>query len=151
MVVPSTAKASPPASTGTGHTPEPGAHPIRRPVTATSTTGFGAWLRTAREHRGWTRPQLAARLLDAAPRDSQRSAPGVDSMTHNLRRWERGDGQPSEHYRLLIRTVLGAPPQAGNGTAHADSAGPGPALTVTISIRLPPGATAEITTTQPPP
>jgi hypothetical protein len=71
---------------------------------------YAAWLRGEREHRGWSRPQMARRLIDAAHIQGDHSVPGLDSMIHNVYRWERSADRPAEHYRLLIRTVLGLPP-----------------------------------------
>ena len=122
-------------------------------MTGLSRAQYGAWLRAEREHRGWSRPQLSRRLIDAAHIQGDHSVPGLDSMNHNIYRWERGSDRPTEYYQLLIRAVLGLPlpPAPANGTAHTITTlepgdGPTSALTVTITIQLPPGTTADITT-----
>jgi hypothetical protein len=90
---------------------------------------------------------MARRIIQAAHIKGDRSVPGLDSMLHNLYRWERGLDGVSERYRLLLHAIFGRPPPATavNGT------GPASALTVTITIALPPGTTADITTTAPQP
>jgi len=97
---------------------------------------------------------MARRIIQGAHIQGDRSVPGLDSMLHNLYRWERGLDGVSERYRLLIHAIFGLPPPAApvNGTAHTTPApdngtGPASALTVTIIIALPPGTTADITTT----
>ena len=115
---------------------------------------YAAWLRAERERRGWNRPQMARRIIQAAHIKGDRSVPGLDSMLHNLYRWERGLDGVSERYRLLLQAIFGLPPPAAavNGTTHTTLAlgngtGPASALTVTITIALPPGTAADITTT----
>lgn len=63
----------------------------------------GARLRAAREERGWSRLQLAARFR-AASRDS---LPSVDSLKHMIKEWERGKHLPDERYQELYARVLG--------------------------------------------
>jgi hypothetical protein len=128
-------------------------------VTSPAKAQYAAWLRAEREHRGWSRAQMARRLTDAAHIHGDRSVPSLDTMIHNIRRWERGVW-PAEPSRLLIRAILGLPPPpaapASRTTTQAtpaliNGAEPAPALTVSITIQLPPGTTADITTTQPQP
>jgi hypothetical protein len=121
-------------------------------VTGQDKAAYAAWLRAEREHRGWTRPDMARRLIGAAHIQGDNTVPGPDSMTHNVYRWERGAERPGEYYRLLIRAVLGQPPPPVNGNGHqppppatASGAGPPSVLTFTITIQLPPGATTAIT------
>jgi hypothetical protein len=122
------------------------------PLTSPDKAAFAAWLRAEREHRGWSRPVMARRLIDAAHIQGDHSVPGLDAMKHNLYRWERGADHPADHYRVLIYAVLGVPPPRApaNGTtctAPAVNGGavPPSVLTLTISIQLPPGVTADIT------
>jgi hypothetical protein len=73
-------------------------------------------------------------------------------MTTYVRRWERGTVAPTERYRLLCCTVLGVPlpsaPAIGQPSpALAGSVGQPSVLTLTISIHLSPGVTADITST----
>ena len=61
---------------------------------------LGVWLRQQREARGWSRREQARRLI-AAGRDAGDTAmPSVDDMARSTRRWERGDNEPTERYRL---------------------------------------------------
>ena len=71
---------------------------------------LGAWLRQQREIRGWARPEMARRLIRAGQDAGDKSMPGLDSMCHNLYRWERGADCPSERYRLYYCRALGIPP-----------------------------------------
>ena len=111
-----------------------------------------AWLRAEREKRGWSRPEMARRLRYAAHANDDHSVPGLDSMQHNIYRWERGADGISERYRLLYKSVLGiAPPTAESAGNHAASCS---AITLTITIELPPFAQAALSASsgqQPPP
>jgi transcriptional regulator with XRE-family HTH domain len=71
---------------------------------------LGAWLRQQREIRGWARPEMARQLIQAGRTAGDKSMPGLDSMCHNLYRWERGADSPSERYRLYYSRVLGISP-----------------------------------------
>ncbi|HVB43043.1 MAG TPA: hypothetical protein VNF47_10110, partial [Streptosporangiaceae bacterium] len=77
---------------------------------------LGAWLREQRQIRGWARPEMARRLIQAGKTAGDKSMPSLDSMCHNLYRWERGADSPSERYRLYYGRALGIPPgQFGTG------------------------------------
>jgi hypothetical protein len=111
------------------------------------TTMLAAWLRSQRETRGWSRPDMARRLIRIAHAHDDNTVPGLDSMTHNIYRWERGHDAPSERYRLLYRAALGTMPPAP--PRQPPPATPAPsAITLTITIHLPPGLDAHITATQ---
>lgn len=59
-------------------------------------------IQTERTERGWTRRKMAQKLRDAAdPRD----VPSLDSLMHNVYRWECGD-RVSERYRILYCRVF---------------------------------------------
>jgi hypothetical protein len=73
-------------------------------------TELGAWLREQRESRGWTRPEMARQLIKAGHAKGDHSMPGLDSMCHNIYRWERGADGVSDRYRLLYCQVFGIPP-----------------------------------------
>jgi transcriptional regulator with XRE-family HTH domain len=61
---------------------------------------LGVWLRQQRETRGLSRREQARRLI-AAGRDAGDTAmPSADDMARSTRRWERGDNEPTERYRL---------------------------------------------------
>jgi len=61
---------------------------------------LSVWLRQQRETRGWSRREQA-RWLIAAGRDAGDTAmPSVDDMARSTRRWERGDNEPTERYKL---------------------------------------------------
>ena len=61
---------------------------------------LGAWLRQQREDLGWTRPEMARQLIKVGQARGDTSMPGMDSMCHNLYRWERGTVGLSERYKL---------------------------------------------------
>jgi hypothetical protein len=60
---------------------------------------LGAWLRRQREDRGWTRSEMARQLIRAARARGDTSLPGIDNISHNIYRWERGVVGPAERYR----------------------------------------------------
>jgi transcriptional regulator with XRE-family HTH domain len=96
---------------------------------------LGPWLREQRENRGWVRLEMARRLIRAGQAAGDKSLPGLDSMCHNIYRWERGADNPSERYRLYYSHALSIQPSQfgpaqrgapGNLTQHlsTDQAGP---------------------------
>jgi len=80
---------------------------------------LGAWLRQQREIRGWARTEMARQLIQAGKAAGDRSMPGLDSMCHNLYRWERGADSLSERYRLYFSRALGIPPSQFGPGRHA--------------------------------
>jgi len=60
---------------------------------------MGERLRAERERRGWPRLALAKKLREAA--DYPGDVPCIDSLLHNIYRWERGLDGPSERYQFL--------------------------------------------------
>jgi hypothetical protein len=69
----------------------------------------GAWLRRERESRGWDRPEMARQLIAAARSRGAGQMPGVKSLTHNIYRWEGGDGV-SQRYMLAYCAAFGIKP-----------------------------------------
>ncbi len=103
---------------------------------------LGAWLRQQREARGWPRPEMAGQLIKAAQAKGDTSLPGLDSMCHNIYRWERGTDGLSDRYKLHYCHALGIPP-AQFGPGHSDiqqAAAPTPGAIVLASA---PGLPAE--------
>jgi len=70
---------------------------------------LGVWLRGQREARGWSRPDMARRLIGVGEAKGDKFMPGLDSMCHNLYRWERGTDGLSERYKLYYCQALGIP------------------------------------------
>ena len=68
---------------------------------------LGAWLRRQREDRGWTRSEMARQLIKAAREKGDTSLPGVDNISHNIYRWERGAVGPAERYRHYSCVAFG--------------------------------------------
>ena len=110
----------------------------------------GAWLRRERETRGWDRPEMARQLIAAARSRGGGQMPGVKSLTHNIYRWEGGDGV-SQRYVLAYCAAFGIepadfprdrrPPSAmsANPTANP-TAGPTADPTLTAGMALPAAA-----------
>ena len=73
------------------------------------TTDLGAWLRAQREERGWSRSDTARRLITAA-RESGDHLPCADTLRKSIYRWEAGQVEMSEKYRLLYCRVLSIKP-----------------------------------------
>jgi transcriptional regulator with XRE-family HTH domain len=71
---------------------------------------IGEWLRQQREARAWARREMARELIKVARANGDMSMPGVDSLMHNIYRWERGLVGPSERYRFYCCQVFGVPP-----------------------------------------
>jgi hypothetical protein len=78
------------------------------------------WLRGQRETRGWARPEMARQLIQAAKSAGDTSVPSIDSMCHNLYRWERGTDSPSERYRLYYCRALGIPSGGFGNASHQE-------------------------------
>ena len=68
---------------------------------------LGAWLREQREARSWSRREQARRLIQAGREAGDTAMPGITSVYHNIERWERGPGGPSDRYKLYYCKVLG--------------------------------------------
>jgi hypothetical protein len=73
------------------------------------TTDSGAWLRTQREERGWSRSDTARRLITAA-KESGDHLPCADTLRKSIYRWEAGQVALSDKYRLLYCRVLSIKP-----------------------------------------
>jgi transcriptional regulator with XRE-family HTH domain len=98
-----------------------------------SSTTLGAWLRRQREDRGWTRSDMARQLIRAARAKGDSSVPGIDNISHNIYRWERGAVAPAERYQLYYAGAFGIPfSQFG---VSPDMAGTGPPAAATAAYR----------------
>jgi hypothetical protein len=53
---------------------------------------------------------MARKIIDVAHSEGDRSVPGLDSVCHNLYRWERGADGVSERYQLYICMLFDIPP-----------------------------------------
>jgi hypothetical protein len=71
---------------------------------------LGAWLRQQREALGSTRPDMARKLIKAGRAKGDHTMPGLDSMCHNIYRWERGADGLSDRYKLLYCQIFDIPP-----------------------------------------
>jgi hypothetical protein len=81
-------------------------------------------IRTERKARGWTVLTMARKIRDAA--DDPRDVTGIDSLVHNIHRWETGRFGVSERYRYLYCRVFeksefelfGTEPEASESRAN---------------------------------
>jgi tetratricopeptide (TPR) repeat protein len=88
-----------------------------------------AWVRRQREDRGWSKVELARRLIQAARETGDTAMPELSGTLHNIQRWER-DGGISERHRLhYCRALHIHPSHFGYSTTEPpEVAIPGPAL-----------------------
>ena len=87
-----------------------------------------AWLRQQREDRGWSKAEMARRLVQAGRESGDTSVPELSGMLHNIHRWER-EGGISERHKLHYCRALGIhPSQFGLGAVDegADALTPAP-------------------------
>ncbi|MGD0246941.1 MAG: helix-turn-helix transcriptional regulator [Streptosporangiaceae bacterium] len=87
---------------------------------------LGEWLRRQRQARAWSRAEMARQLIKAARASGDTSLPGIDSICHNIYRWERGTVGLTERYRLYYCVALGLSPDdfgAGESEQPEDVSG----------------------------
>jgi transcriptional regulator with XRE-family HTH domain len=70
---------------------------------------LSVWLREQREARSWSRKEQARRLIQAGRDAGDTSMPSVDGVYHNIHRWERGDNEPTERYKLYYCKTFEVP------------------------------------------
>jgi transcriptional regulator with XRE-family HTH domain len=85
-------------------------------------TELGSWLRGQREALGWSRAEMARRLIAAARQTAGDTVSDPGNLRHSIYRWECGLAGVSGPHRLLICRVFGIDP-AQFGEHGAD--GPG--------------------------
>jgi transcriptional regulator with XRE-family HTH domain len=91
------------------------------------TTDLGSWLRTQREERGWSRSDMARRLI-VTGRETDDGLPSVENLRKSIYRWESGQVDVSEKYRLLYSRTFGIKPS---------EFGPQPELEPGIAVTAP--------------
>jgi len=99
------------------------------------------WLREQREDRGWSKAEMARRLVQAARAAGDTAVPELSGMLHNIHRWER-EGGISERHKLHYCRALGIHPsqfglsagELAEATAQAPSADVGPAALVPVQL-----------------
>ena len=94
---------------------------------------LGGWLRQQREHRSWTRTEMARRLIRAAQVSGDTAMPAACDVAASIYRWERGTVSPSDRYRLHYCHVLGIPPDCFGDPAY-DPDQDVPRVIITISL-----------------
>jgi tetratricopeptide (TPR) repeat protein len=87
----------------------------------------GARLRAAREDRGWSRVQLAARLRTSVGDDP----PSLESLMHMIKEWENGKHGVSERYQRAYRAVFEVDGRDLFGVGPGVTGGPLPTVDVT--------------------
>jgi transcriptional regulator with XRE-family HTH domain len=74
------------------------------------TTELGTWLRAKREDQGWSRSDIARRIITAAKETGDDSLPSVENLRQSVYRWETGRVDLSGKYRLLYCRVFSIKP-----------------------------------------
>jgi hypothetical protein len=104
-----------------------------------------AWVRQQREHRGWSKAEMARRLIQAGREADDTAIPELSGMLHNIHRWER-EGGISERHKLHYCRALGIhPSQFGLSTGE-----PADAVTLSLSAEASPAASAALAPVQHP-
>jgi transcriptional regulator with XRE-family HTH domain len=83
---------------------------------------LSVWVRGQRQARGWSRAEMARRLIAASREAGDDQASSPENLCHSIYRWERGFSGISGSHRLLICRAFGISP-ARFGEHGAD--GPG--------------------------
>ena len=99
----------------------------------TATPDLGIWLRRQREHRSWTRNDMARQLIRAAHAAGDAAMPAAEDVAASIYRRERGTISPSDRYRLYYCHVLGIPPDRFGDPGY-DPAQDTPRVIITISL-----------------
>src|ERR1700761_7433968 len=74
-------------------------------------TELGAWLRSQREERGWSRNEMARRLITAARETGDATMPDAETVRGYIYRWEHGRIRLlSERYVLHYCRAFGIKP-----------------------------------------
>lgn len=109
-------------------------------------TELAMWLRRQRQDRSWSRLDMARRLIRAGQEAGDTSLPtldSMDSMDHNVYRWERGPDAPSERFMLYYCRVLSiSVDEYGPGQPDAAGLPKAPAATTAVAVLAAPGLTA---------
>jgi hypothetical protein len=90
---------------------------------------LSVWLRQQRETRGWSRREQARQLIRAGRDTGDTAMPSVESVTHNIHRWEHGGNEPTERYKLYYCKTFEIPATEFGATAPRTDA-PSPIATV---------------------
>jgi transcriptional regulator with XRE-family HTH domain len=88
---------------------------------------FGARLRAAREDRGWSRVQLAARLRTSVGDDP----PSLESLMHMIKEWENGKHGVSGRYQRAYSAAFQVDGRELFGAGPGVTGGPLPTVDVT--------------------
>ena len=81
-----------------------------------------AWLCRQREDRGWSKAEMARRLIQAAREANDTAVPELSGMLHNIHRWERLGGISERHRLHYCRALHIHPSQFGSGTTEPAAA-----------------------------
>jgi hypothetical protein len=94
-----------------------------------------AWLRQQREDRGWSKAEMARRLVQAGRAAGDTAVPELSGMLHNIHRWER-EGGISERHKLHYCRAFGIHP----GKFGLSAGEPAQAAAPTLSAEASPAA-----------
>jgi transcriptional regulator with XRE-family HTH domain len=93
-----------------------------------------AWLREQREDRGWSKREMARRLIQAAHAAGDSTVPSIDDMSGYVRRWEQAQHRLTERYRLYYCAAFAITPgQFGTTPQNPVAVIPGPPGPRTLS------------------
>jgi hypothetical protein len=100
---------------------------------------LGAWLRQQRQDRGWSKHDMARRLIKAGHEAGDTAMPELGGMLHNIQRWER-EGGVSERHKLHYCRAFSIHPRLF-GPGLVDEIAPGvPAAAVpadAVAVQVP--------------
>jgi hypothetical protein len=74
---------------------------------------LGTWLRQQRQDRGWSKHDMARRLIRAGHDAGDTAMPELTGMLHNIHRWERNGGLSERHKLHYCRAYNIHPTQFG--------------------------------------
>src|SRR5215471_578132 len=100
-------------------------------VNADTGIELSAWLRQQREARSWSRRELARQLIKAGREAGDTAIPGIESLCHNVHRWEHGINGLTERYILYYCKAFDIP--AGQFSRDTPVAEP-PSHAATINV-----------------
>ncbi len=107
-----------------------------------SSRAHGEWLRTQRQARGWSVPEMRRRLREAA-KEAGDSLPTNDCLSVMIHRWEDDRSGISERYRLHFCKAFKIPIDEFGRLRAAPAQAPGDhALALALAVPAPPAGAA---------
>ncbi len=115
---------------------------------------LGTWLRQQRQDRGWSKHEMARRLIRAGHDAGDTAMPELNGMLHNIHRWER-EGGVSERHKLHycraynIHPSQFGPPTSGEPADAVAPGSPGEAVPAAPAVLVPEQRPAALTSLRP--